>query len=215
MNQQFFDNVINHNIDNVREILTKHKDKVDINFSYGSYSFNKQTAIERLLEDCSFYRNHSEQDVGFLKIKKLILLLVEHGARIDSSIIRSALYRACEPDGTILLFKVILELRIDFDTIITTDTFHNGHNETTVQLDFLGYAFSLLRFHSFRNYSLNQIIQFLLLNGSKVTQTKKYLQAEHYKYAKKNGKELKDMAIHWELIMLFFCFEKKNCYFIL
>jgi hypothetical protein len=213
MNQQFFDNVINHNIDNVRDILTKHKDKVDINFTH-SYRNFKTTAIERLFEDCAFYRDHSGSDAGFLKIKELIHLLVEHGAKIDPSLIRSALYRANEPDGTFLPLKVLFELRVNFDTIISCDTLLNGHEEVTVQLDFLGFVFSLLRFHSFRNYSVNQIIQLLLLNGSRVTQTKKYLQTEHYKDDKKNGKELKDMAIHWELLLLLFCFEKKNCYFI-
>jgi hypothetical protein len=218
MNQQFFDNVINHNIDNVREILTKHKDKVDINCSYRSFTCFNKTAIERLFEDCAFYRDHSGSDAGFLKIKELIHLLVEHGAKIDSSLIRSALYRATEPDGTFLQLKVLFELRVNFDTIISCDTLLNGHEEVTVPLDFLGFVFSLLGFmprNSLRKYKQNQVIQFLLLNGSRVTQTKKYLQAVHHKNEKNKEEEIKDMAIHWELIMLFFCLEKKNCYFIL
>lgn len=209
INQQFFDNVSKHNIVVVREILTKYKDKVDINFSHNTSKYTKKTAIDRLFEDCSFYRDYCVSDVGFLKVKELIHLLVEHGAKINSDIIRSALWRATEPDETFLPLKLLIELRVDLNTIISNGSFHNE-----VKLDCLSYAFSNIWFQEkSQTQKASQTIQFLLLNGSNVTQTKVYLQTEDI-YEKNRAKQLKDMAIHWELIMLIFCFEKKNCYFI-
>lgn len=200
INQQFLNNVSIYNVAVVREILTKYKDRIDIHCSHN-------TAISRLFKDCSFYRDHNESNAEFLKIKELIHLLVQHGAKIDSSIIQSAIYNDIEEDGTYLPLKLLFELGIDLDAI-----FYNKNEK----LDCLSYAFSITSFQTkLKLQKKTQIIRFLLLHGSRVTLTKAYLTTEEDSfYGGGVRRELKDMAIHWELLMLLFCLEKKNCYFI-
>lgn len=140
-------------------------------------------------------------------------LLVEHGAKITSEIIRSAVWRASEPDGTFLPLKVLLELRVNLDTILNSETIFDGYRYfEKFEYDCLGYIISaaIPYYAKSKLQKLNQVLQFLLLNGSRVTLTKAYLQKD-YRDEKKKAKEMKDMIIHWELIMLFFCLEKKNC----